>query len=272
MKLNTANISSPNFESSKRGIYRKQDGSTYVKEFQVDENDTLIYKNYTHFFRDDLNESPSRESWQEFFKTIDNNFGSDKKVNVYNFACSDGTETYSFISGLINTLGEKKARKFFPVSASDIDSEMIRTAKSGKLDGVKIDLYCMTKNLGKSINNFFSFLQSRYTDFASRQIYPYLICPKDKIKQHANFTTEGFNEGLRRVEPENSLVICRNFWPYLDEKQSEDALRELSSRLKDNSLVVVGRYDKEWGNIHIRLLRHGFEEIANNVYRKITKG
>ena len=85
----------------------------------------MKYRVNTWFFREDFD-------WNCFPKFIDEIFKNAKKVNIYNYGCSSGEETYSLIMKLINTLG-KCAKKFFPIIAKDIDEANIEKAKKGVL-------------------------------------------------------------------------------------------------------------------------------------------
>jgi chemotaxis methyl-accepting protein methylase len=88
------------------------------------------------FFRYDLNTAHTNKhttdgTWKGFRRTIIDNFKNAPKVNVYDFASSDGSEAYSFILSLLDELGEEEAQKFFPIQAYDIDSKMVSIAQGG---------------------------------------------------------------------------------------------------------------------------------------------
>ena len=67
----------------------------------------MVASNSTSFFRRDID-------WKSIGSTFDSQFPKGK-VNIYDFACSDGSEAYSLIITLIEQLGEKKAQRFFPI-------------------------------------------------------------------------------------------------------------------------------------------------------------
>ena len=79
------------------------------------------YKNHTTFFRND-------RFWNGLTYFLTEHFKNTKKVNVYSFGCSDGSEPYTFIMRMLNSF-EKKPEKFFPIIARDFDSEAIQRAK-----------------------------------------------------------------------------------------------------------------------------------------------
>ena len=79
---------------------------------------------FTYFFREDL-------PWKKFIPFIKEHFNKAKKVNVINAACSDGTESFSFIIALKEILKGENYNKFLPVKAYDIDNEILRAANSG---------------------------------------------------------------------------------------------------------------------------------------------
>ena len=91
----------------------------------------LKYRTNTWFFRGDLD-------WDRFVKYADKKYNKAHNIPIFNFACSDGEESFTLAYKLIHLLKER-ANKFFPIKASDIDSLNIKKAKSS--DYYHIDLY-----------------------------------------------------------------------------------------------------------------------------------
>ena len=80
--------------------------------------------NFTYFFRNDF-------QWKSFAAYLNRKYKGVNSVNIYNAACSDGTEAFTLAIALISKLGKDAAKKFFPIKAHDINESLIVDAKSG---------------------------------------------------------------------------------------------------------------------------------------------
>lgn len=89
-----------------------------------DESGGIIHRNTTVMFRQDIN-------WIDLANFLESYFRDSKKVDVYSFACSDGSEPYSLTASIKNEC--LNPNKFFPIMASDYDDEIIKEAKKGTL-------------------------------------------------------------------------------------------------------------------------------------------
>ena len=245
MLINSVNAYSPSFTSCTRTKYKvKETGKEYTRQYySIDPAYSLMVQglnpnyspvkivnsNYTTFFRDDVSD------WNATAKTLSNAFRDTDKVNVYNFACSDGSEPYSLAISLIETLGEEEAKKFFPINALDIDSIILNKAKKG-------ELFCSNKDI-KKINKYTSSNMDKYFEKVfdlgeSDTIVRVLPILKDKIKfEKANFT-----EKIKQIDTPNNLILCRNFWRYLPHNKTAGALVALR-HLGDNARFIFGDFD-----------------------------
>ncbi len=245
MRINSVNIYSPSFTSCSRTKYKvKETGKEYTHQYySMDPAYSLMVQglnpnyspvkivnsNYTTFFRDDV------KDWNATAKTLSNAFRDTDKVNVYNFACSDGSEPYSLAISLIETLGEEEAKKFFPINALDIDSIILNKAKKG-------ELFCSNKEI-KKINKYTSSKMDKYFEKVfdlgeSDTIVRVLPILKDNVKfEKANFT-----EKIKQIDTPNNLILCRNFWRYLPHNKTAGALVALR-HLGDNARFMFGDFD-----------------------------
>lgn len=205
----------PNFTSNLRRVY---DAST----------NSLLYLNTTGLFRKDLD-------WDKFADFLISKYKNTDKVNIYCYACSDGSEPYSLAIKLI----EKAAKlgvdcdKFFPIYAKDIDSKMISMAKRGYLPANESD--------EKILTEYPQYFEKTHIipdlDLGCDSIWRVRSYLKNKvIFQHADINTD-----INIVKPNNSVVMARNFWIYLDgDFQRRNLARNIQALLKKNSLLVVG--------------------------------
>jgi chemotaxis methyl-accepting protein methylase len=247
MKINQSNLYKPFFGTSNRQVRKNSYGKIIAsdeKDYNKSGTDTPLYANTTMFFRYDLNTAHTNKhttdgTWKGFRRTIIDNFKNAPKVNVYDFASSDGSEAYSFILSLLDELGEKEAQKFFPIQAYDIDSKMVSIAQGGLIPCDYDDVKRFLENINEIKNQKYyniNFAQSGYT--------PYFFEANDKLKNKVRFNQASIQSMIDSIEPSNSLVLCRNFWPYLETKDVYETIWKLGEKLDDSSLLVIGYFDK----------------------------
>ncbi len=217
------------------GRYSLPDYSPYCDNFSDDNDSTkMVYSNRTYFLRSDL-------SWDTLGNYLNRQFSSDK-VNVYNFACSDGSETYSLMLSLINNLGEEGAQRFFPIHASDIDPQIIEEAKKGNLKATDYDYKKIVEIIPKpkTINDYFEVEKiNGNNDFC------YVLHPKEVLTKNVIFECKSIEEGLDEVEKSNSLLLVRNFWRYLSAQELAQASMKLRKSIDKTSRILIGEFDKE---------------------------
>ena len=257
------------FKSNDRVVYRdfnNQICSDDKNNLTLEQKDNLIYSNFTLFFRPDLNSAHSSKystvgNWVGFRKTIVDEFKNVSKVNVYDFACSDGSEAYSLILSLVDELGEEEAKKFFPILAYDVDETMVESAKNGSISCYEDDIDRLAQNIHNDT------LKSYYgINFDTLKYPPYTFLASDKLKKNVDFNTASIQEKIAQIEPSNSLVLCRNFFPYLGTKDMLEVIWQLGKKLDDTSLLVIGHFDKF--KVYNALKACGFREIYPFVFKK----
>lgn len=230
----------PSFNSNCRSIYDKQGN--------------LLYKTTTCFFREDLH-------WDSFVKLLNQKYKMAEKVNIINHACSNGQEPYSLVIKLIQHLG-KDAEKFFPIQAKDFDSYNIENAKKG-LIGINFnDIYQVNSGTKNNITQFFKYEKSY------NSINDLTLVPKDNIKNKVIFSQSDILKDLEQKQPDNTVILCRNFWPYLSAKTREKLASLLAKNIGTNSLVAIGSFDCSKDILHL-LEKRGFRETSvSNVFSK----
>lgn len=227
-----------NFGSSRRTIYKTGEGDVFVKPFYDKEmkftnskKGQILCSNTTDFFRDDI-------YWGWLARNLNTLFPKDKKVNVYNFACSDGSEAYTLAISLIEKLGEKEAQRFFPIKATDIDPYIIEEAKSGRVFAEEYDIEKLKEETGNNIEKYFTMKKVENG---------YILEAKDILKNNIEFSRGDFLSGLDNIEKENNLILCRNFWAYLGEDEIIKCTKKLHKKLDESSIILIGHYDLDNG-------------------------
>lgn len=216
-------------------------------------------KHFTYFFRDDL-------QWKNFVKYLDKQFLGADKVNIHNLACSDGTESYTLVMSLLSKLGEDKSKKFLPIMSSDINSEVILTAKSGNIP------------LLTGLYKFYDYYKLKMCTFLdkpkhfkiSKQDKKTIVNIDDICKNNIRFKTADLFKEIDNMEGENTVVLCRNVWMYLSVDEQILAAEKLGKKLQKNSSVVLGEYDKGASDAVELLNKNGFEETyIDYVFEKV---
>lgn len=218
----------------------------------------------TYMFREDL-------EWNDFTNFITRHFRNKNKVNIIQFASSDGSEAYTQIINLLEKY-PKTADKFFPIQAYDIDEEIVKASKSGiinidntdkknfKTNNILFEKYFTPSNKQLLIEN----------DEFSKISYTVSCKVADTLTSRVNFNHGNMFNIIKRIKDEsNTIVMCRNILGYYTPKEVDQFLDILSSKLKSRSIFVVGFHDTK-DRYFDRLLQYkGFKPVMENVYRRI---
>ena len=89
------------------------------------------------------------------------------------------------------------------------------------------------------------------------------------LKEKVEFEQGDFVEKLFEIEPSNSLVFCRNFWPYLPIESIPFIIQDLSEQIDETSLLVFGAVDI--ARVYEPLKSCGFEEVYPFIFKKSSK-
>lgn len=224
--------------------------------------------NITCTFRIDLD-------WADFAKLEIENFKHKDKVNIIQFASSDGSEAYTQIISLLEHGNEKALKKFFPIMAYDTDRPVIEMAKSKLINLNESDIDKIKSNC-KDFHKYFS---KNQTDInPSNYIYaPFNTClTNDYTIYKANPILTNkvcFNRGdIFQIAPKikddsNTIILCRNVLSYFPENKILQVVQAFSQNLKTGSLIATGTLEKRSAIYY--LLDYGFEQVMPNVFRKI---
>lgn len=228
------------FNSNRRSIY--------------DTQGRLLYKTTTCFFREDLN-------WDSFVRLLQQKYQNIPKINIINHACSNGAEPFSLIIKLIQKLS-KEAAKFFPILAKDLDFDNIENAKNGRIGINFNDIYQINSHTKNKITEFFQYGKS------NNPVHDISLIPNDNIRDKVIFSQANILKDLSEKQANNTVLLCRNFWPYLNLETRKLLASLLSQNIGENSLLVIGSFDRERSTLQL-LEKNGFKEtFIENVFTK----
>lgn len=237
----------PIFFKSNIGFYKAEDG-------------TSIGTN-TKMFRADLN-------WQRFTNFIVKHFQDKDKVNIIQFASSDGSEAYTQIITLLEN--NKNTEKFFPIEAYDINEEIYKAATSGYINLNDKDKLKFTdrkinfnKYFEKENSSEISKIAIQHDKLQNTEAYKARQILTDKVNFH--------HDDMFKILPEhedksNTVVLCRNILNYFSDRDLDKFVTTAVWKLKSGSLLVTGEID--FIRVDDVIQRNGFIKLFPCVYMK----
>lgn len=215
----------------------------------------------TNLFRKDLN-------WLKLPEALEKIFKGKNKVNIYDLACSDGSEAYTIAISIMQKLPNSK--KYFPIKASDINDEMIDIAKSGKINISDKEIKML-----KTINSADYFehsglaldIKDDLSSIEKNGYKAYKAIPE--LKNKIEFKKNDILSEIQTIDDKsNSVIFCRNVSPYLSLEYINSIIQTLQQKLKKGSLFVIGHFDSNAMKPEI-LKNDNFKEIGKNVFIKL---
>ena len=239
----------PNFKGWRREVLYKTKKQNALTALVKHRNDTWI-------FRDCLD-------WERFGKFLVEKYKNIPKVNVFNYACSNGSEAYSFIMEMFSSHDFDIAKKFMPVIAKDYDQTAVDYAKSGL---IKIDAGELSSIDSRTKGCFPMF-------FRETDLYENLYEPRHILSSNVDFSKANILEDYKSMPNDNTVILARNFWPYLKYNDRIKLAQNLYNHLGENCTLVIGRFDNHgsWDATPTKqiLENAGFKETqVENVFTK----
>ena len=214
-------------------------------------------------FRDDID-------WKRLARYEKNHFGNKNRVNIIQFASSDGYEAYTKIISLLENYPQKKADKFFPIKAYDIDEEIVNAARSGYINT------CLADRINLQVNS------EDYSKYFSDT--DEILNIKEDIKLQNQKTLKATNYLKNRVRFEradmhlvlanltdnsDTILMCRNVLGYFDNDRIEKFVKIVSNKLKQGSLFIIGEHDTSNSFIDRYLKENNFRRVFEHVYQRL---
>ena len=168
-------------------------------------------------------------------------FPGKEKVNFYNYACSIGYESYGWIVWLLSG-HEKHPERFFPVIAKDYDTDIINAAKNYILPLADEEIFAVKAIIKKGTFKDFFDVNYNVRDgiLIDTQYHGYLARPTKKLTDNVQFSVADIREDYKNIEPERSIVLAANFWPYMEREDRYQLAENLYRQLAKGSLVKIG--------------------------------
>lgn len=193
------------------------------------------YTNYTQFFREDVN-------WSDYAEIFINKFKKNKKVNLYCYGCSDGSEAFSLAMILIEKLGDH-AKKFFPIVAADKDTTFLAEAANGTVKVNEDDISQFKRYLGDNYRKFISH-DDKFIPIESEMNYCFANAKvNDDVKNSIIFKKGNIIEDISDFKKNNSIIMFRNSFFHLYKPEREKVISTFKSQFDKKSMLILGEYD-----------------------------
>jgi chemotaxis protein methyltransferase CheR len=200
-----------------------------------------ITVNTTEIFRDP-------ELWQKINKEIIPLYKNELRINIWHAGASTGQEVYTMLILLkINEIFEKSK-----VYASDINSEVLEIAESGKYKYREIDEYINNFNLSfeggtkYDINDYFKISRSRNLI----KVNPFLM---DKVQYKKHDLTNLTNPFAVKY----NIIFCRNVLIYFNNELQNKVYKLFLDSLFTGGALIIGKHEGILGDMAEKFIKKG---------------
>ena len=195
--------------------YNKNTNFTSLRMKTFDKFGNVINCHYTNFNREDIN-------WKKFAKFLGDRFEAQDKVKVNFFGCSDGSDPYTLILNLIKELGDK-ARKFFPILASDISEQVVKQVDEGKIQLHNKDIEYLKKI--NAMDYFERDNGGKIQTFKNLELMPFIV--KNSLKEKMQTSVKDVRDAVKEENFSSSVFIFRNGWTFNTLSQQKEIAENL---------------------------------------------
>lgn len=259
--LNTK-IHNFNAETFKNLKLVSQGCDTFLKSKEVSAKGIILKSNGLVDNRDKTSVARGDTDWRELGEYFAKKYHNVPKVNVYQAGASDGSESYTLSILLKEFLGID-AKKCFPIAAFDINHAVIQEAMKNQKN--ESEYFLHISNVRKLINKFdlWEDITNEYFKISDDGLG---IRPESHVLESIKFKHANILDEWQNFDSQNpSIFLCRNMWPYIDEKMYDNFVKSLYNKLDKNSCILIGSFDnKPDRNVQLlikdSLKKFGFKE------------
>jgi len=199
-----------------------------------------VTTNLTSFFRENHHFEFVKTEFKKMFTQ-----SRKKRLRVWSSACSTGEEPYSIAITLKEAFGKDIDRLDAKILATDLDTQVIQTAKNGVYD------------------------QGRVKDLAPDLISKWFSAPNsqnqysidNRLKQLITFNKLNLL-GPWPIKGKFDVIFCRNVLIYFDKPTQETLVKRFYDTLEDNGILMLGHSESVLkGN-------DNFVNLGKTIYQK----
>lgn len=182
----------------------------------------IITTNLTSFFREEHHFNFLRDKFiPEHMKRRE----SDRKLRIWSSACSTGEEPYSLAIALHEAMGSSLDVWNVKILATDLDTEVLNTAKSGVYKDERIESLSEERK-----NTWFK---------AGTGNNESMIKVNPKLQNLITFNALNLLEKWP-MKGVFDVIVCRNVLIYFDRKTQDDLVSRFTKMLRPNGILMLG--------------------------------
>jgi chemotaxis protein methyltransferase CheR len=200
-----------------------------------------ITVNTTEIFRDP-------ELWKKINTEILPLYKNELRINIWHAGASTGQEVYTMLILLkINGLFDKSK-----IYASDLNSEVLETAESGKYKYREIDEYINNFNLTfdndkhYDINDYFKISRTRN-----------LIKVNSSLMDKAQYKKHDLTNLTNPFAVKYNIIFCRNVLIYFNNELQNKVYKLFLDSLFTGGALIVGKHEGILGDISEKFIKKG---------------
>lgn len=234
--------------------YNSNPAFTSLRLREYDKAGNIINCHYTNMNRADLN-------WGKFAKFLDKRFAGQEKVNINFFGCSDGSDVYTLVLNMFKELGNR-AKKFFPILASDISPDVVKNVNEGKILLHKKDLEFIDKMNARDFferNN-----KEKVHVMGGIEFIPYIV--NDSLRRVVQTSVKDVRKSVKTDDFSDGVFIFRNGWTFNTLGEQNEIAKGLSEHSNEKTLAVIGQSDLFKSNASEYMQRNGFRGIKSDIF------
>ena len=156
----------------------------------------------------------------------------------------------------------KCLKKFLPIKAFDIDKEVLKTANSGKINIYGIEFAMAARRYGIDLTKYFKdkevSIVTKGDDISETDTIS-SYTPIKQLRDSVIFNRSDILSELKKLNDNgNSIILCRNVFPYLNSDYQNEVVQCAKDKLKSGSIFVIGNYDSIAEKTEYKFLKNGF--------------
>ncbi len=212
-----------------------------------------ITVNTTEFFRDP---EVWRELYQNFYPTLRNK----KYINIWHAGCSSGQEVYSNLI-LLNELDLLDKSN---VIATDLNSKVLKVAKSGKYDKKENQEYF--ENFNAVLNREGNGSDILFEKYFEDGVNSNCVEVKSFLRKQSDFQQHDLVKEEMNNHAKFDIIFCRNVLIYFNSALQTKILKQFHNKLTNGGILVLGNHEGLNGFFKTKFIKDGPVFIKNNTF------
>jgi chemotaxis protein methyltransferase CheR len=207
----------------------------------------VVTTNKTDFFRENAHFNFMTDVALPELERMNKEYCRINDIKIWSAGCSTGEEPYTMVI-VLNEYSAKSRNFGFSVFASDISTEVLKTAAAGIYEYEKIEF--IPDEMKRKY-----FLKSKNPEKNLIRVMP-------EFRAMVKFERINLIEESFPFSDIMDIVFCRNVLIYFDKPTQEKVIRFLLSRIRQGGFLFLGHSETTMG------MKLPIERVASTIYRK----